>query len=126
MIVAGSDTAAAAITHVFYHLAKDPKLVTELREELKTSLPNDSKFLGAIIYETLRLHPSVPSGVLRQTPAAGLMIKNAFIPGGVTISTPTWSLSRCMSGCAKLEAFRELTDSSNSRICLLKTKRVPS
>ena len=97
MIVAGSDTSSAVITHVFYHLAKDPKLVAKLREELKTSLPNDSKLLGAIINETLRLHPPIPSGVLRQTPSAGLMIKNTFIPGGVTISTPTWSLSRCMS-----------------------------
>jgi cytochrome P450 len=97
MIVAGSDTSSAVITHVFYYLAKDPKLVAKLREELKTSLPNDSKLLGAIINEALRLHPPIPSGVLRQTPSAGLMIKNTFIPGGVTISTPTWSLSRCMS-----------------------------
>ncbi|RDL29909.1 Uncharacterized protein BP5553_10536 [Venustampulla echinocandica] len=105
MIVAGSDTASAVITHVFYHLAKDPKLVTKLREELKTSLPNDSKFLCAIINETLRLHPPVPSGVLRQTPSAGLMIKNTFIPSGVTISTPTWSLSRLESAFPKANEF---------------------
>lgn len=101
MIVAGSDTASAVITHVIYHLAKDPGLAMKLREELKTAAPSDAKLLSAIINETLRLHPPIPSGVLRQTPSAGLMIKNTFIPGGVIISTPTWSLGRCMCRICK-------------------------
>jgi cytochrome P450 len=95
MIVAGSDTTSATITHLMYHLALDPNLVTKLREELSTTAPGDSKFLAAIINETLRLHPPVPSGVLRQTPLGGLRIGNTFIPGGVIVSTPIWSLGRC-------------------------------
>lgn len=97
MIVAGSDTTAATLTHIFYHLALDSTLVTKLRNELRTTAPGDSKFLAALINETLRLHPPVPSGVLRQTPASGLRFGDTFIPGGVTISMPTWSLGRCAS-----------------------------
>ena len=35
IIVAGSDTTAAAFTFLFYYLAKDPRQVEKLREELK-------------------------------------------------------------------------------------------
>jgi tryprostatin B 6-hydroxylase len=106
MIVAGSDTTSAAITHLMYHLALDPNLATKLREELSTTAPGDSNFLAALINETLRLHPPVPSGVLRQTPPGGLRIGNTFIPGGVTVSTPIWSLGRCEFCNLNLEDYR--------------------
>lgn len=95
LIVAGSDTTAATITHLMYHLALDPNLATKLRTELTTTAPGDSIFLAALINETLRLHPPTPSGSLRQTPPDGLTFGKTFIPGGVTVSTPTWSLGRC-------------------------------
>lgn len=95
MIVAGSDTTSATITHLMYHLALEPALVTKLRGELSTAAPGDSKFLAALINETLRLHPPVPSGVLRQTPPEGLRFGSTFVPGGVTVSTPIWSLGHC-------------------------------
>ncbi|OBT38603.1 hypothetical protein VE00_11102 [Pseudogymnoascus sp. WSF 3629] len=94
MIVAGSDTTAATLSHIFYHLALDSTLGTKLRNELRTTAPRDAKFLAALINETLRLHPPVPSGVLRQTPASGLVFGDTFIPGNVTISMPIWSLGR--------------------------------
>lgn len=97
MIVAGSDTTSATLSHIFYHLALDPTLGTKLRDELRTTAPRDAKFLAALINETLRLHPPVPSGVLRQTPASGLVFGDTFIPGNVTISMPIWSLGRCAS-----------------------------
>ena len=89
-----------------YHLAKAPQIATKLREELKemnyipgseTELRDiqDAKYLNGIINEALRLHPAVPSGLLRVTPPEGIHIDGNFIPGGVTVSSPLYSMGRC-------------------------------
>jgi cytochrome P450 len=108
VIVAGSDTSSSALTHIFYHLAKEPHVVSKLREELapiytpgsETEVRDiqDAKYLNGIINEALRLHPPVPSGLLRQTPPEGIMVGDTFIPGCVTVSTPTWTIGRCRFG----------------------------
>ena len=105
IIVAGSDTTSATLTYLMYHLAKAPHLITKLREELREMryLPGsetevrdiqDAKYLNGVINETLRLHPPVPSGLLRLTPPEGINIEGTFIPGGVTISSPLYSMGR--------------------------------
>ena len=105
IIVAGSDTTAATLTYIMYHLAKTPHLVTKLREELREMnyLPGsetevraiqDAKYLNGVINEALRLHPAVPSGLLRLTPPEGINVEGTFIPGGVTISSPLYSMGR--------------------------------
>jgi cytochrome P450 len=105
VVVAGSDTSSSALTHIFYHLAKEPHIAAKLRKELapiytpgsETEVRDiqDAKYLNGVINEALRLHPPVPSGLLRQTPPEGLMVGDIFIPGGVTVSAPTWSMGRC-------------------------------
>lgn len=105
MVVAGSDTSSSALTHIFYHLAKEPHIAAKLREELAQTYNlgsdtevrdlQDAKYLNGVINEALRLHPPVPSGLLRQTPPEGIVVRGKFIPGGVTVSAPTWSMGRC-------------------------------
>jgi cytochrome P450 len=104
IIVAGSDTTAATLVHLFYYLARDPSLVQNLREELAPlmekdgSVPSaklaDAKLLNGIINETLRLHPPVPSGVFRETPPEGIHIKDTFVPGHTTVRMPQWAMAR--------------------------------
>jgi cytochrome P450 len=114
IIVAGSDTTAATLVHLFYHLAKDPSLVHNLREELNPLIEKDgsvhqskivdAKLLNGVINETLRLHPPVPSGVFRETPREGIHIKDAFIPGCTTVRMPQWAMAR-----GKMHNFRNLS-----------------
>lgn len=104
IVVAGSDTTAATLTHTFYHLARSPKVFAKLREELDAVYQPNSEsefkelqevsYLNGVINEALRLHPPVPSGLLRQTPPEGVTIGSTYIPGNVTISAPLWSLGR--------------------------------
>lgn len=105
VIVAGSDTTATTLTYTFYHLAKEPHITTKLRQELDTvegdfsgSTLANLPFLNAIINETLRLHPPVPSGTQRLTPPEGLMIDDTWIPGNVNVSVPFYSMFRCKCG----------------------------
>ena len=96
-----SDTTALTLIFLFYYLAKDPKNLRKLQAELQTigsvediralqTLP----YLNGLINETLRLHPAVPTGGLRETPPEGIRIADRFIPGNTTICAPRYTLAR--------------------------------
>lgn len=104
IVVAGSDTTATTLTHVFYYLAQNADVLRKLRESLEHVADAESvshqdvqniPYLDGIIQEALRLHPPVPSGVLRVTPAEGLQCCGVFIPGDTTVSIPIHALGRC-------------------------------
>ncbi|KAJ6028635.1 hypothetical protein N7540_004211 [Penicillium herquei] len=98
--VAGSDTTAATLTNVFFHLAKDQNLQKALQvdldglSELSTENLQGLKFLDAIINETIRFHPVVPSGLQRMTPPEGLQIGEIYIPGDVMVQMPMHAMFR--------------------------------
>ncbi|PGH15930.1 hypothetical protein AJ79_02097 [Helicocarpus griseus UAMH5409] len=115
-IVGGSDTTAATLTYILYHLAKDPRQITKLRAELKPLLaggkkcldPKDvssAKHLEGIIYEAMRLHPAIPSGYPRLTPPEGISINGTYIPGGTTIMIPLWALGRSEDAYVRANEF---------------------
>ncbi|KAK5988243.1 Cytochrome P450 monooxygenase FCK2 [Cladobotryum mycophilum] len=104
IVIAGSDTTAAALTCLFFELAYHPEAVKTLREEIdQYYAENDEpsahsfgklEYLQACINESLRLHPAVPSGVQRQAPPEGMQLGDVYIPGNTIIQTPTWTLHR--------------------------------
>ena len=104
IIVAGSDTTAATLVHLFYHLATQPKLTERLREEvdklvgkdgkLENAKISDANILNGSINEAMRLNPPVPSGVFRQTPAEGVDIGGTYIPGETSIQMPQYAMGR--------------------------------
>lgn len=104
IIVAGSDTTAAALTFLFYYLAKDPEQVKKLREELKPLAQGDwsdrdinqAQHLNGCIWEALRLHPPVPSGVQRLTPVGGLEVDGRHVPGNTAFWMPQYVMARGM------------------------------
>ncbi|MCJ1375714.1 hypothetical protein MMC20_006951 [Loxospora ochrophaea] len=111
-ILAGSDTVSATLILSLYYLARYPAQVDKLREELRSfdSSVNESKLqalphLNAFINETLRLHPPVPSGLLRETPPEGLTIAGQYIPGSTTVVAPFYTISRLESCFESAEDF---------------------
>ncbi|KAI1109696.1 cytochrome P450 [Nemania sp. NC0429] len=111
MIVAGSGTVAGTLTFALYELARasshQARLLTELKDiDIYDRLQLQScSHLDAIIQETLRLHPMVPTGGYRLTPRTGLFLNDVFIPANTTIVAPRYSLSRLDSCYARPEQF---------------------
>jgi len=104
IIVAGSDTTAATLSHLFYHLAKHPDVMDKLREEVKPLMEadgnvnhvkiQDAQYLNGCINEALRLNPPVPCGVFRKTPEEGVYIGETFIEGNTVIQMPGYVMAR--------------------------------
>jgi cytochrome P450 len=93
---AATDTTSVVLSFMFWELAKNPELQSQLRSELQqvkvspeTGVPThqslvDLPLLNATIQETMRRHSPIPMGLLRQTPPGGRTIAGTFIPGEVS------------------------------------------
>jgi len=99
-----SDTTASTLTHIFYHLARDPQQVHKLRYEIAPQIDTSRDIapiqlqhlnhLNGIINETLRLHPPVPTAIPRLTPPEGIQIGDVHVPGDVTVWCPPYVTGR--------------------------------
>jgi cytochrome P450 len=105
MMNAGTDTTTAALTNTLYLLTKKPAVLTKLRAEISTAVPEDVvvpsydclsnlPYLRACIEESLRLRPASSFGLPRVVPKGGRTIAGKFIPEDVTVSVPTYTLLR--------------------------------
>ncbi|EJD01754.1 high nitrogen upregulated cytochrome P450 monooxygenase 1 [Fomitiporia mediterranea MF3/22] len=107
-IIAGSDTTATTISHIFYYLLSNPSVLGRLRKELDGAFPlgegdpfdftrlAELPVLNAVINETLRLQPPVPTD-LQRAPAAGSRYKQIgehIIPEGTAVNVPPYVLHR--------------------------------
>nr|BAL05112.1 cytochrome P450 [Phanerodontia chrysosporium] len=106
-IVAGSDTAATALTHLCYYLLTHPDSLKKLRQEIEEAYPTlgselddlsrqaEMPYLNACINETLRLLPPVLTGLQRSvTAGSGAIIAGYFVPEGVDVSVHHYSVHR--------------------------------
>lgn len=86
-------------------LARHPEQIQKLRDELAPYMPDPDAdvsyqdvatlvHLNAIIYETLRMYPPVPTALLRQTPPEGIEIEGVYIPGNMTVWCPQYAIGR--------------------------------
>jgi cytochrome P450 len=89
--------------------------VEKLRAELQPLSGTNGEFSGrdlqsadhlnGVINEALRLHPAVPSGLLRLTPPEGITVGETFIPGECTVGAPGYTLGRLESCYENPEEF---------------------
>ncbi|KAL2867837.1 cytochrome P450 [Aspergillus lucknowensis] len=106
MIITGSDTSGVALANAFYYLAKHQKVYKKLQAEVDSvfSQADAPEFLNetlrrlpyleAVINETLRLKPAVPSGQPRMTPPDGLQVDEMWIPGETIVIIPQHVIQR--------------------------------
>lgn len=100
-VTAGSDTTSFGLSAIFYYLLSNPDkyrcLVAELEEkkskgELDTIVTaqqaESCTYLQAVIYEAIRLRPSVGIPLERVVPAGGMTINGNHVPAGVRYKKP--------------------------------------
>ncbi|KAI1352046.1 cytochrome P450 [Xylaria sp. FL0043] len=100
-ILAGSDTTSNTLTFLTWALCNRPELRDQLVKELET-LPADFTaddlkllpFLNQCILEGLRVFPVLPGGLPRYVPKEGAELAGFWLPGGVVVTTQSWTLHR--------------------------------
>ncbi|EXL39413.1 hypothetical protein FOCG_17985 [Fusarium oxysporum f. sp. radicis-lycopersici 26381] len=107
LLAAGHETTASSLTWACYLLTKHPEIQAKLREEIREALPEDLNndravdlagileqlpYLNGIMYETLRLYPTVPMTIRHAV--HDTRIGGQFIPEGTDIIVSIWYISR--------------------------------
>jgi len=96
--IAGSDTTAAAINAILYHLMRTPSAYAKLQKEIDVAREENKlsenvqyseaeplPYLVACCKEGMRLHPSVGMTLPRSVPSGGCMIAGEMFPGGTRV-----------------------------------------
>jgi len=96
VVGAGADTTANALTTMTYHILANPHVLTNLRNELKTAMPDPTvpatlnvvehlPYLNAVISEGLRLSYGLSTRLARISPNEPLRFHEWEIPAGVPV-----------------------------------------
>ncbi|KAM0431510.1 hypothetical protein ACHAPT_005488 [Fusarium lateritium] len=101
MIVAGSDSTAATLTYAVWEVLRNPMLRQQVEDEV-SALPSDFTakdvealpLLSNVLEEVLRLYNPTGAPVERLVPPSGISVDGWDIPGGTTVYTQSWLLSR--------------------------------
>jgi len=114
-IVAGSETTANLLSGLIARLIWNPdayrKLCAEIRgaftQESELTYENLSKlpYLNACLEEGLRIHPPVPTGLLRTVPAGGDTIDGHWVPAGTSVAVGSWAASHNPANFRDCDAF---------------------
>ncbi|RDW80368.1 hypothetical protein BP5796_05066 [Coleophoma crateriformis] len=105
MMNAGSDTTAIALNNAIFLMAKNPRCLQKLREELDSVLDDNDvvtpydkvkhlPYLRACLDEALRLFPPTTFGLPRRTPPEGSSIMGEYIPGDTSVSMSSYVAHR--------------------------------
>ncbi|KAL5534887.1 hypothetical protein ACEPAF_2977 [Sanghuangporus sanghuang] len=107
-IIAGSDTTSTTLSGIFYYLLSHPLDYQRLQREIDQSFPpregepfdvlklSELPFLNAVINETLRLQPAVPTYLQRapESGSGGKRIGDILISEGTAVVVPLYVIFR--------------------------------
>jgi cytochrome P450 len=101
--LAGSETTSNALSGLVARLIWNPKVYEKLVHEIRSTYHTENEitheilskmpYLNACIEESLRIHPPVSPGLLRNVPQGGDNIDGKWIPEGTTVSVGSWAAS---------------------------------
>ena len=119
-VFAGSDTTAIALRAIIYFLCRHPAAMDKLVKEIddanaagKLSNPISYKeattvlpYLGAVVKEAMRIHPSVGLLMERHVPAEGFQVGDYHLPAGTIVGINPWVTNRNPDVFPEPESFK--------------------
>jgi cytochrome P450 len=105
LIAAGADTTSVTLAAAFFYLLHNPRVMHTVVDEVLSAYPNETDelvpckliglpYLRAVIDETLRLSPPVPSLLPREVLKGGIIIDGNYIPEGTIVGVPAYAIHR--------------------------------
>ena len=101
MLIAGSETTATHLSGALWFLMSHPEVYLRAKNEVRAAFKSQDQirlaavsstehlpYLNAVIRESFRCYPSIPSTLPRITGAGGATIEGQYVPGNV--SGPHW------------------------------------
>ncbi|KAK4570488.1 hypothetical protein LTR86_002568 [Recurvomyces mirabilis] len=114
-IVAGSETTANLLSGLLARLIWNPDKYRKLCDEIRSTFKNEADltfdnlskltYMNACIEEGLRIHPPVPTGLLRTVPAGGDTIDGSYVPGGTSVAVGSWSAAHNPANFRDCDSF---------------------
>ncbi|OAP64204.1 hypothetical protein AYL99_00176 [Fonsecaea erecta] len=115
-IVAGSETTATTLSATVYLTLSHPEVYKRVTEEVRSSFPHVEEinittinsrlqYMLAVLNETLRIYPPVPTGFGRIVPKGGDVISGFFIPEGTSVYVSQYASNHCQEYFYKPDEF---------------------
>jgi cytochrome P450 len=106
LIAAGADTTSVTLAAAFFYLLHNPSVMDKLVDEVRSAYTAEEMdqitpaklvglpYLRAVIDESLRLSPPVPSLLPREVLKGGIAIDGQYIPKGTIVGVSAYAIHR--------------------------------
>lgn len=106
LIAAGADTTSLTLAAAFFYLVHNRRVMDILVEEVRSASSSENvdqmtpsklislPYLRAVVDETLRLAPPVPSVMPREVLKGGIVIDGEYIPEGTIVGVSAYAIHR--------------------------------
>lgn len=102
-IAAGADTVATSLAASFFYLTHHPRALHAAQSEVRAAFASAEDirigkalegcgYLDAVMHESLRRAPPMPSHVPREVLPGGIVIDGELIPAGVVVGVPAYAI----------------------------------
>ena len=115
LVLAGSETTATLLSGTVFYLISNPLVLKKVVQELRRSFHSENEitvrssseqhYLLAVLNETARLYPPVPTMSSRCVPLPGDTIDGVYLPGGTVIHFHHAAAYRLGSNFARPDEF---------------------
>ncbi|KAJ6094612.1 hypothetical protein N7467_002125 [Penicillium canescens] len=113
LMIAGSETTASVLTSAHYFVLSHPQVYARLKKEVRASFEreedinsiavNNCKYMIALLQETMRIWPAIPSSLPRTS--HGCFIDGNWVPNGAKVGVHQWSAYRSELNFTRPEEF---------------------